>query len=432
MPKSLQKEKPETLSRVFSNPDQAYEVALKFGTPTYVYSQRILEDQAGKALAFPNAYGLTVRCAMKANPNENLIRIPYKKGVKIDASSGYEALRAMSADIDPEDILLTSQIIPSNLKQLVEIGVEYNACSLHQLETYGKLFPNSDVSLRVNPGRGSGGTKRTNTGGPSSSFGIWHEDLYKALAIAQQYGLNIKRVHTHIGSGSDPEVWKKVSKLSLDIVGKVLDAGHNVSILNLGGGYKVGRMSYEKSTDLQDCGEPVARAFERFARKTGVPLRLEIEPGTFLFANSGAVLARVEDIKPTPKYDFVITDSGMTEVTRPALYGAQHPIAILPVNPGKRKMLRQIVSGKCCESGDILTPAPGDSEALKPRLMKEARIGDLAAIGGAGAYCAGMPTKNYNSYPEAAEVLIDLKGKPHLIRRRQTLDQIIENERRIV
>lgn len=422
----------EQLSPVFRDAEQVREIVSKFGTPTYVYSQRMLEEQAHKALNFPNAYGLTVRYAMKANPNENMIRIPNKKGVKIDASSGYEVLRAMSADIDPEDILLTSQIIPANLKQLVEIGVEYNACSLYQLETYGKLFPGSDVSVRINPGRGSGGTRKTNTGGPSSPFGIWNEELYQALAIAEQYRLNIKRVHTHIGSGSDPEVWKKVANLSLGIVGKVLDAGHNVSILNLGGGYKVGRMSYEKSTDLSDCGEPVARAFEKFARKTGVPLRLEIEPGTFLFANSGAIIANVEDIKRTPKYTFVIMNAGMTENPRPPLYAAQHPIAVVPVASGRRKLIKQVFSGPTCESGDLQTPAKKKPEALGPRLTPEAKRGDLAVIAGAGAYCAGMSTKNYNSYPEAAEVLIDLNDKPHLIRERQTLDQIMQNERRVI
>ncbi|MBI4896601.1 MAG: diaminopimelate decarboxylase [Candidatus Aenigmarchaeota archaeon] len=424
-------EKPEPLSSVLTK-DQAYEIALTFGTPTYVYSQRIQEEQADKALAFPNAYGLTVRCAMKANPNVNLLRIHYNKGILIDSSSGEEALRAISGGIKPEEILLTSQKIPKNLQQLVQDGIEYNACSLHQLDTYGKLFPHTDVSIRLNPGRGSGGTKMTNTGGPAASFGIWHADLHRALAIAKEYGLNIKRVHTHIGSGSDPDVWQKVSKLSLDIVEEVLHAGHAVQILNLGGGYKMGRMSYEKSTDLQDCGEPVARAFERFAKKTGVLLKLEIEPGTFLFANAGAILATVEDIKQTPKYTFVILDAGMTENVRPLLYAAQHPVTVVPVSHGKRKLVKQVFSGPCCESGDIQTPAQGDPEVIGPRLTTEAKIGDLVVIGGTGAYCAGMSIKNYNSYPEAAEVLIDTKGTLHLLRKRQTLDQIVQNEIRVL
>lgn len=91
------------------------------------------------------------------------------------------------------------------------MGVEFNATSLHQLETYGKLFPHTHTSIRVNPGMGSGGTNRTNVGGPASSFGIWHEYLEEAKIIAKKYHLTITKLHTHIGSGSDPEVWKKVA-----------------------------------------------------------------------------------------------------------------------------------------------------------------------------------------------------------------------------
>lgn len=427
----MAKEVTEPLSPVVSE-QQAKDISSKFGTPTYVYSQKILEEQAEKALNFPNEHGLTVRYAMKANPNANIMKIFDRKGIHIDASSGYECERAMKAGILPEKILLTSQEIPSNLAELIKKGVDYNACSLHQLENYGRLFPDSDVSVRINPGLGSGGTNRTNTGGPASSFGIWHEYFDDIISIAKKHNLNVKRIHTHIGSGSDPEVWKRVALMSLDNVERFLEAGHNIKILNLGGGYKVGRMSYEKSTDLEECGEPVRQAFVDFAEKTGKELKLEIEPGTFLVANAGCLIARVIDAVSTPKYNFIKIDSGMTEVTRPALYGAQHPIAVVHRYPRESVEKEYIVTGHCCESGDILTPAPGDSESLKPRRLMEAQINDFVVIGGVGAYCAGMSTKNYNSFPASAEVWIDKKGKTHLIRERQTLEQMLQNERVVV
>jgi diaminopimelate decarboxylase len=416
----------EPLSPVFDSPEQVREIAKQFGTPVYVYSQRLLENQARQALSFPNAYGLTVRYAMKANPNANILRIFHNLGVKIDASSEHEVERAKRAGIPGKDILLTSQKTPDNLVKTLEGGVLYNACSLSQLKNYGECFRGQNVSIRINPGLGSGGTNRTNTGGPASSFGIWHEDLYTAAELATKYSLNIQRVHTHIGSGSDPEVWKKVSRMSLDIVEKLLKQGNCVEALNLGGGYKVGRMSDEVSTDLLKCGAPVKDAFTDLAIKHMKKLKLEIEPGTFLVANAGAVVAEVIDVKSTPGYNFLMTDSGMTEVTRPSLYGAQHPITVVPTeNLGEEDY---IVSGKCCESGDILTPAKGDSEGLRTRRLAKAQVGDQIVIGGAGAYCAGMSTKNYNSYPEASEVLIDNNGNFHLIRKRQTLDQVLANE----
>lgn len=135
--------------------------------------------------------------------------------------------------------------------------------------------------------------------------------------IVNKYGLNIKRIHTHIGSGSDPSVWQNVSLLSLDLVREF----PNVQTLNLGGGYKVGRMSYESSTNLQVVGSPVKENFRKFAAQTGREIKLEIEPGTFLVANSGVLLTTIQDIVETGEHGhkFLKLDSGMTEVLRPSL-----------------------------------------------------------------------------------------------------------------
>ena len=154
-------------------------------------------------------------------------------------------------------------------------------------------------------------------GGPDASFGIWHEFIPDVKAVVAEYGLIVERIHTHIGSGSDPDVWQTVSLLSLNLVRQFPDA---VS-LNLGGGYKVGRMSYEKSTDLQLVAEPVKQAFKAFAEETGHKIKLEIEPGTFLVANAGALITTVQDIVSTGEqgHTFLKLDSGMTEVLRPSL-----------------------------------------------------------------------------------------------------------------
>jgi len=427
------KDKIEPLSSVVTE-EQVREIAEKFGTPVYVYSQKILEEQADKVLAFPNEFGLTARFAMKSNPNANILKIFHNKGIQIDASSSFEVQRAMNVGIPCKDILLTSQQVLSysELMRLVDSGIEYNACSLLQLEQYGTIFHGKEISVRVNPGLGSGGTNRTNTGGPASSFGIWQESLDYMLNLANFHNLDITRLHTHIGSGSDPVVWQRVASMSLGITSKIISAGHNVQTINLGGGYKVARMSDGsdgESTDLQKCGEPVKKAFADFANKTGRKFKLEIEPGTFLVANAGCLIAKVADSKRTSEYNFLITDSGMTEVTRPSLYGAQHPITIVSKEDwGLRKIREYIVSGHCCESGDILTPEQGNPEALKPRKLLTADKGAFVVIGGTGAYCAGMSTKNYNSYPEAPEVLINRKGEPKEIRKRQSLQQIIQNE----
>ncbi|MCC5806594.1 MAG: diaminopimelate decarboxylase [Opitutales bacterium] len=397
----------------------------EFGTPCFLYDESALRAAAEAAKAFPAAYGLTVRYAMKAAPNANLLRCFRDWGLSFDASSLYEALRLEAAGVPLERVSLSSQQLDAGFADLHRRGMAVNACSLDQLRRFGEAFPDGRVGLRFNPGLGSGGTNRTNVGGPASSFGIWHASLDAARELAAEHGLVVERIHSHIGSGSDPEVWKRVAALTLDLA----RAFPKVETVNLGGGYKVARMPGEGATDLQRIGAPVRELFERFAAETGRRLRLEIEPGTFLVANAAAVLASVEDVVDTGAegYRFIKLDTGMTEILRPSLYGAQHPIRVLRAREGAAER-DYVVVGHCCESGDILTPAPGDPELLAPRPLPEARAGDLCLVGGAGAYCAAMSAKNYNSYPEAPEVLLCADGAARLIRRRQTLGQILENE----
>ena len=406
-------------------------IARQFGTPVYVYDEARLTQAAQEVLHFPNAFGLTARYAMKALPNGNILRLFDHLGLHFDASSGFEVERAMKAGIAARKIALTAQELPQNFQDLHAAGVAFNACSLAQLRYFGERFPGQELGIRFNPGLGSGGTNRTNVGGPAASFGIWHEDRATVQAIVQQHGLKVVRIHTHIGSGSDPEVWQHVAGMSIGLLEHFPDA----HTLNLGGGYKVGRMSHETSTDLQEVGQPVVQTFMAFGEATGRRIRLEVEPGTYLVANAGGVITTIQDRTRTGKdgYDFLKIDSGMTEVLRPSMYGAQHPLVVVPATEaaeqGQRPTIDAIVAGHCCESGDILTPSAGDPEALEPRALRDAAIGDYLVIEGAGAYCSGMSSKNYNSFPEAPEVLYrGPEQEPVLIRKRQTLDQIVQNE----
>lgn len=403
----------------------AHDIAEKFGTPLYVYDEAILKANAADVLAFPNAFGLTARYAMKASPNAAILKVFAAAGLYIDASSGHEVHRAIAAGIAPEKISLSAQELPADLGELLELGIDFNACSLAQLERFGELRPGSSVGVRINPGAGSGGNNRTNVGGPSSSFGIWHEWIPQIKELLTKHGLTAVRIHTHIGSGSDPDVWLKVAKMNFDIVRQFPD----VVTLNLGGGFKVARMPDEKATVLSIVGQPVKEKFEEFAAETGRQIHLEIEPGTFLVANSCALLSSVQDVVSTGEegYHFIKLNTGMTELLRPSIYGSQHPISLLQ-DSGGAETRDYVVVGHCCESGDILTPSPGDPELLTTRTLPVAEIGDYCVIDGAGAYASSMTPKHYNSYPEAAEVMLDESRSPRLIRRRQKLEDIWANE----
>lgn len=415
--------------RFLSEP-QIEAIRERFGTPVYVYDQRTLEAAADRVLAFPAPCRLVGRFAMKALPTAAVLRLFDAKGLHVDASSGFEAERALAAGIAPVKIQITAQELPKDLKGLVQRGVLFNACSLHQLRRYGALFPGSEVSVRINPGLGSGHNNRTNVGGPSSSFGIWHEKLPEVEAIAREFDLRITGLHTHIGSGGDPEVWQRCAALTLAIARQLPELRR----LSLGGGFKVARMPGEKEADLQTIGRALSPQIAAFLADRGLSrddFQLEIEPGTYLVALAGAIVCEIIDVVDTGPdgHRFLKVDSGMTELLRPSLYGAQHPITVVPHGRSASDAEDDyLVVGHCCESGDILTPAPGDPEGLAHRRLARAEIGDSLVIEGAGAYASGMAASNYNAFPKAAEVLIERDGSVRLIRRRQTLAQSLENE----
>lgn len=398
----------------FLTADVAAEVRERFGTPCYVYDRAALEAAARAALAFPAPFGFTLRYAMKANPSRGILQVFRALGLHIDASSDFEVERALEAGFAPGEIQLTSQMPSRRLAEHVRRGVLFNACSVHQLDSFGRIAPGSEVSVRMNPGLGTGSTKRTNTGGPASSFGIWHEYLDEVKTLAERHRLRITRLHSHVGSGTDPEIWKRCIRMTLELAAKLPEVG----AVNLGGGFKVGRMPEEPTVDLADVGAHVRAELLAFQSRDGRRLGLEIEPGTYLVARAGAVVASCVDVVDTGRegYLFAKLDTGMTEVTRPSLYGAQHPIDVLAQG---REAAAVVFVGPCCESGDILTPAPGDPEALGPRWVPRPQIGDLVVVSGAGAYCAAMSTINYNSYPRAPEAMLERDGTLRLLRRRQ-------------
>jgi diaminopimelate decarboxylase len=402
---------------------EATAVRERFGTPCYVYDRGRLETAARAALGFPAPFGFTLRYAMKANPSLGVLHVFRQLGLHIDASSDHEVERALRGGFAAATILLTAQLPSRRLAEHVARGVAFNACSLHQLDAFGRVAPGREVSVRINPGLGSGSTRRTNTGGPAASFGIWHEYLGQVKEIAARHGITIRRLHTHIGSGTDPAVWKRVTQMTLALAAELVD----VTVVNLGGGFKVARMPDEETTDLADVGAHVRGELVGFRDRYGRALHLEIEPGTYLVANAGAVVATCVDVVDTGStgYLFAKLDAGMTEVTRPSLYGAQHPIVVLAED---RPPAEVLFVGPCCESGDLLTPARGDPEALGPRRVPRPAIGDLVVIGGAGAYCAAQSIINYNSFPQAPEVMREPDGTLRLLRRRQTLEQMYANE----
>jgi diaminopimelate decarboxylase len=380
----------------------AHSLASQHQTPLYVYDGAQLRDRALQLASLHLPFGFTARYAVKANPHPEIIRLFAGAGLQFDASSSYEAAYLLEQGIPGEKISLSSQQPAHNLPELLAAGVRYVATSQRQLELFAEAAQSgAHAGLRVNPGMGSGHNNRTTTGGLNSSFGLWHAYLPEVLALAQQHQLVIDTLHVHVGSGADPAAWGTVMDQALEIAARLPD----VTVLDIGGGYKIQRAEGEKETDMQEVAAVFANRLSAFAAKTGRQLHLEIEPGTWLVAHGGTLLAEIVDIVDTGAqgHTFLRINTGMNDFLRPTLYGAQHGIEILN---GNDERADYVVVGHNCETGDILTPAPGDPEGILPRRLRKADIGNLIVIADTGAYCASLRAQGYNAYPSARELFI--------------------------
>jgi diaminopimelate decarboxylase len=423
------------------DPAAVASLARQFGTPVYVYDEQTIRAKCRAVLAMPNAFGLHAGYAMKANSSRAILQIVASEGLGIDASSVNEALRAVQAGIPASRIMLTTQDVPvgearQHLESLMTDGMMYNVCSLRQLELIADFAKahGCKLAMRVSPGVGSGESVTRNTGDKYSSFGIHLANLEQVTAYARQRGVTISIVHSHIGSGGDPEKWRENIDRILSITERYFP---DATTVNLGGGFKEARMPDETAADIQDLGRTAKERFEALAARTGRQLTLVVEPGTYIVANAGHIIATVLDKKSSGPdgFDFVVLDAGMETSTRPLLYGSRHPFYVVTAagrllssefDSTVNTEQERVVVGRCCESGDSQTL--DDHGKIAPRRIANPAPGDYVVIGGAGAYCSSMTLVGYNSYGQAPEVLVRADGSAVAIRKRQTLEQLTQNE----
>ena len=365
----------------------------------------------------------------------------------IDSSSMNEVRRASIAGIAYSDIILTTQEVPlgedmEDLKVMIKAGLKYNVCSLAQLRNIGDFAGENKIPLamRYHPGIGSGESATRNTGDMYSCFGIHLSDIEEALEYAKNKGLNFDLVHVHIGSGGDPKKWQDNIDMELDIIERYFPDAQTV---NFGGGLRVARMPDEDAANIEELGEYAKKSIEAFYNKTGRKLKMEIEPGNYVMALAGYIVTKVIDKKRTGAegLNFLVLDGGMEVNARPLLYGSRHPFYVVSqrgdllssefsetIASGRdaEGFYMAVPVGRCCESGDSQSLDP--SGLSLPRRMAEPEIGDYFIIGGAGAYCSAMTPMNYNSHVQAPEILLSCDGSLRVIRREQSLEQILINE----
>jgi len=410
-------------------PARLQSLAQNFGTPLWVYDAGTIRERIAALRAFD-----AIRFAQKACSNTHILRLMREQGVKVDAVSRGEVLRALAAGYRADgsvhsDIVFTADLLDrETLATVIEHQVPVNAGSIDMLHQLGAASPGHGVWLRINPGFGHGHSNKTNTGGEHSKHGIWHADLPAALAAVKAHGLRLIGLHMHIGSGVDYRHLSEVCGAMVDLVRQVQAAGMDLQAISAGGGLSIPYRAGEPVIDTAHYFGLWDQARQQAQTLLGHAVQLEIEPGRYLVAESGVLLAEVRASKDVGRNHFVLVDAGFNELMRPAMYGAFHAMSLLPADGQAARAERPtVVAGPLCESGDVFTQVDGG--VVEPRLLPAAQVGDLLVIHDTGAYGASM-SSNYNSRPLAAEVLVD-GDQQRLIRRRQTVEELLALEQGI-
>ncbi|BAM04469.1 diaminopimelate decarboxylase [Phycisphaera mikurensis] len=421
---------PPALAESSTLPYSPVEVASRFGTPTYVYDAATLRARARSL----TGRGATIRYAQKANNNTAVLALLRAEGVVVDAVTAGEIHRALAAGHEPADVVYTADVFDRDaVEALHRHGCPVNAGSpnmLAQLADAG--LEHLPVTLRLNPGFGHGHSRKVNTGGTSSKHGIWHEQLEAVLTQATSLGLSrVRGLHMHIGSGSDfahlhhvcdamvaaAEAWKAAG-------------GHELEVISAGGGLPIPyRKGEDEPLDLDRFFEAWTEARDRVCAIVGREVELEVEPGRYLAAEAGSLVAEVRGTKTQGEgddaVDYLLIDAGFNDLLRPAMYGAYHHLEVFAADG--RELTRErdyVVAGPLCESCDVFTQ--GDEGVVQSRRLPVPEPGDLLVIHDAGAYGAAMASR-YNGRRLTAEAMV-IDGELHEIRAREPIDEQLRYE----
>lgn len=406
------------------NADNLLRLPAEFGCPVWVYDAQIVREKIAALHQFD-----VVRFAQKACSNIHILRLMREQGVKVDSVSLGEIERALAAGFDPkadsDAIVFTADLIDdATLARVHELQIPVNAGSVDMLEQLGLVSPGHRVWLRINPGFGHGHSQKTNTGGENSKHGIWYADMPAALEVLQRYNLKLVGIHMHIGSGVD---YGHLEQVCGAMVRQVIDFGQDLEAISAGGGLSIPYREGEEAIDTDHYYGLWSAARDSIAAHLGHAVKLEIEPGRFLVAEAGVLVAQVRSVKEMGSRHFVLIDAGFNDLMRPSMYGSYHHITALAVDGRdlvNAPRIETVVAGPLCESGDVFTQQEGGK--VETRSLPEVKPGDYLVLHDTGAYGASM-SSNYNSRPLLPEVLFD-NGVARLIRRRQTIQELLALE----
>lgn len=387
-------------------------LAAHFGTPLFVYSKTTLVRHCRKLVEAFAAYPTSACFAVKANSNLAFLKEIFNQGLGADIVSLGELKRSLLAGVDAENIVFSGV---GKKDEEIHAGLDagilsFNVESEFELENIARIAASSNqqapISLRINPNIDAGTDPKITTGLHTTKFGISEDQASRLVRrIRESSHLNLVGLACHIGSQiTELGPLRAASRRMAALSREILAEGFQLKLLNMGGGLGI-RYGREQPPKLDEYASTLIENVK------DVGLRLVIEPGRVIAGNSGVLLTEVIGVKSTPAKNFVVVDAAMTELVRPAFYGAYHEI--LTVDQKENDATLYDVVGPVCESSDVL--------GIERRFV-EPKKGDLMFIRGCGGYAAAMAS-NYNSRPRPAEVMID-GDKVTLIRKRESLDDL--------
>jgi diaminopimelate decarboxylase len=401
-------------------------LAKEHGTPLYVYDAETIREQARALTAafVPRFPRLKLRYALKANTNVHIVRLLLAEGLSPEVVSEGEIRAALLAGARGADVLFTSSSkSPSEIDFALRHDVLLNVDNLDELAQASaaatRLGTTARVSFRINPGVDPDTLHQINTGIAESKFGV-HLDGGIARAAYETAtrlpGLSVTGIHCHLGSQiTETAGYEETARKMLAFVRELKEElGLRLSFVDLGGGLGIPFRDGESVMSPERLADALKPIWEEEVARLGYEPELWIEPGRFLVAQSGLMVARVNSVKTTPVKTFVNVDAGFNTLLRPAMYGAEHRVRV--VGKSTPPMVLD-VAGDVCETGDILAA---------DRSLPRPEAGDLVAFLDAGAYGFAMASE-YNARPLPAEVLVD-GDTARVIRRRGTFEELHRSE----
>lgn len=389
------------------------EIGENFGTPLYVYDgEKILSQYQRLKNAFQGV-NVKIKYAAKALTNQAILKLLHSAGAGIDVVSIQELQLGLHAGYRPTDIMFTPNCVGfEEIMEASKLGVTLNIDNIPFLEKFGLTFgATQPVCIRINPHIEAGGNIKIMTGHKASKFGISIDQIDEVYAVAKKYSLRVEGIHVH--SGSDFKSADAFIKAA-DVLFEVAKNFKELRFLDFGSGFKVAYKEGDHATDIEELGKKMSQHFQEFCKVYGRDLELWFEPGKFLVSESGVLLCKTNVVKPTPACTFVGVDTGLNHLIRPMMYGAHHSMLNISNPNGERKTYN--VVGYICETDTFGTDMS----------LNEVTEGDIIAMLNAGAYGFSM-SSNYNSRYRPAEVLVH-KGKAHLIRKREEMDDLLRNQ----